>query len=415
MKPILFLLVISITLSAQTFTDVSHKLPKPVEEVRAIPGASAVDFNNDGNVDIYISAYLTKGQLLKNNGNDFEDVIDELGIDDSKGSNFGAWGGTWADINNDSRLDVIFSATDKLYIQNTNGTFTLFNSNSGLILPEENFFSQGVGWLDINKDGYLDIFMGNDFLGDNILFKNINGNSFNNISGTANINTGSGTYGITVTDINNDFYPDIFVTACSPTKQFSVNSLLINNKDETFTNIGAEAGINDSLAAWGVVSLDYDNDSDFDFFITNMWLEESGVEGYNKLYTNNGDNTFTDLAESAGVRGDYEDVSFSTGTADFNNDGWLDIYEVEYNEQDNIYINNHDGTFTNIADSIGFIQSTTSSMALADFNNDGWIDIFVAKKSSIGSKLYYNDGGSNNWIKIKLQGNGSNFLVSGQR
>ncbi len=412
---ILLISLFSASVYSQSFTDVSNKLPSATKLIDNASGVSAIDYNNDGLVDIYVSASKTRGLLLKNNGETYEDVIEVLGIDERDDNDNGSWGGIWADFNNDELLDVYFAVTDRFYSQNTDGRFVLSNISTGLVLPEEEFFSQGVSWLDYNLDGTLDIFIGTDVFGKNKLFKNINNTRFEEVPLPGITNTGYGTYGLTSSDFNNDGNPDIFIAACAPSKVFSVNTLWVNNGDETFTDISQTAGVGDSLASWGVVSFDYDNDGDFDIFVTNMSIDPDNQKGYNEFYRNNGNNTFDEVAEEAGVRGEFTKASFAVSVADFNNDGWLDIYESVFSAQDKILINNQDGTFTDIAESIGFIEDTTNSVAVSDYNNDGWIDIFLSKPAKIGSRLFYNDGGSANWLKISLKGTISNVYGVGSR
>ncbi|MCB0295426.1 MAG: VCBS repeat-containing protein, partial [Calditrichaeota bacterium] len=225
------------SLQAQTFTDMSQLLQPgyPLGTKTGQRGASAADYNNDGLVDLYHSNFDSPGRLYLNQGADgFRDVLAEIDLDE--GTNM--WGAAFGDYDNDGYFDIIFedlSAPSKLYRNNRNGTFTEVNAAANVAV---NTLAQGAAWDDYNLDGKLDLFIVND-VGPNQLFKNLDFQTFTDISISANVQTVGNSYGVSWGDINGDGYPDAYIATCHPNDPLrSINHLLLNNGDETFTNIG---------------------------------------------------------------------------------------------------------------------------------------------------------------------------------
>lgn len=400
-----FILILFVAITqAQTFSDYSH-LIQPSNNPNLTWGTSAADFNNDGMVDIFVNErlYLNKGEL------GFVDIIESL-----SGFNMNTYGAIFGDYNNDGYLDIFMEDPSSspgffLYRNNHNRTFTSTDITANLAV---NFPAQGAGWADFNLDGKLDLFIGND-RGLNQLFKNLDYYTFEDISETAGVEDDDHTYGVSWGDLNNDRYPDIFVAPCHPNiGALSVKNLYLNNGDETFTNINVTAGVNDSLPSWGIVWLDYNNDNYLDVFIANMFKSDSRP-GYNKLYRNNRNNTFSDISDSAGVGGEASENSWGCAAADFDNDGWIDIYVANDNQNHRIYKNNGDGTFTDVAGIAGISEHLHRVVAVADYNNDGFIDIFTAGR--FANRLMLNNGGANHWLSIKARGIASNLFGIGTR
>ncbi len=398
---------------SQTFTTRTELLQNiPFNFVNSL-SACSIDYDNDGLIDIYLPSSTGLGLLFKNEGvSGFNNVMLQTGLNDDINNEHGSWGGVWGDYNNDGFLDVYFVNSLRLFQNNGDGTFT-DKSHASNIQLLDNSFIQGMAWIDYNIDGKIDLFLGDDF-GNNQLFHNEDYNSFQNIVNNSNINTIIGTYGVSSADINNDRYPDIFIAGCRPNRDSSESHLLLNNQDGTFTNIGKSAGVNDSLASWGVVWLDYDNDLDMDIYETNLEHNFANQPGFNKLYVNKGNLTFEDKSFEAGVRGDEDDKSFGVVSFDFNNDGWIDIYAPDFRNGDKLYVNNQDGTFSDNSSQAGFGADSSAVVTAADYNNDGWIDLFKYSTKSF-LKLQINDGGENYWIKINTRGTASNHFGIGAR
>ncbi|RMF56894.1 MAG: T9SS C-terminal target domain-containing protein [Calditrichaeota bacterium] len=401
---ILLILMLGITTSlrAQTFHDASNLLNPLSNDFEW--GASAADFNNDGQVDIYHPGrlYINKGPL------GFEDIMGSTGINEGN-SIFGA---AFGDYDDDGRLDVLFedfSGNSRLYRNRGNRRFTHVNSQVNLTVHS---LAQGAAWCDYDRNGTLDLYVNND-LGDNQLFKNIGNAFFIDVSDSANVpHPPDHSYGTAWGDYNNDGYADIFIASCHPTNPlYSRKHLLRNNGDGTFTDVNTMAGVGDSLGSWGIVWLDYDNDGDLDIYIANT--EHTPRPGFNRLYQNQGDGTFLRMNDSAGVSGLSSENSFGVAAADFDNDGWIDIYVANSNHLHRLYHNNGDGTFTDIATQAGITENNHSAVAVADFNGDGWLDIFTAGAPQ--NRLMLNDGGSNHYIRFNLRGVTSNHFGVGAR
>ncbi|MCH8330973.1 MAG: VCBS repeat-containing protein, partial [Bacteroidetes bacterium] len=204
---------------------------------------------------------------------------------------------------------------------------------------------------------------------------------------------GGWTTGVTTVDINNDGFMDLYICRSfnDMDERYRRNLLFVNNGDMTFQEKAADYGIDDPRHSTQASFFDYDRDGDLDLFVGNhprkftnqipFTLERRKnpvKEESDMLYRNNGDGTFTDVTDEAGIR----NYGFTLGimTSDINNDGWSDIYvSVDHQEPDYMYINNGDGTFTNqIDDQIRHISNFSMGVDLADFNNDGLLDIIVA-------------------------------------
>jgi len=247
---------------------------------------------------------------------------------------------------------------------------------------------------DINNDGLEDLFFtGNQV--HNGLYLNKGGLKFENISKKANIIGDKRWYtGSTMADVNNDGYLDIYCAVAGKSGE-KRNQLFINNKDNTFTETAAHFNIDDAGNSVQATFFDYDNDGDLDLYVANYPSSHPSTSNMiykNKmrtvtqkesdhLYRNDGD-SFTDVTAQVGVK----NYSFSLGivAADVNNDGWQDLYvSNDYSIPDFFYINNKDGTFKEV------VKEATSQTSfygmgidIADFNNDGFLDIFQVDMES---------------------------------
>src|SRR5947199_8947715 len=251
----------------------------------------------------------------------------------------------------------------------------------------------GVAIGDIDNDGLPDIFFSGNMVSSR-LYRNTGGMRFEDITKSAGVATSRWATGATMVDINNDGYLDIYVSVSGSEHskaQDRANLLFINNGDRTFTEAAARYGIADTGFTTHAVFLDYNRDGCLDLFLLNnspkdfargmadthpLGVQSSSPEGYQKLYRNNCDGTLTDVSRQTGI---LEQVGYGLGVvvADVNRDGWPDIYvSNDVAPNDVLYINNRNGTFT---DQAGVWLKHTSfagmGVDIADFNNDGWPDI----------------------------------------
>src|SRR6266699_2167782 len=248
----------------------------------------------------------------------------------------------------------------------------------------------GVAVGDIDNDGLPDIFFAGNMVSSR-LYLNKGNMRFQDITQSAGVTTTRWATGVTMVDINDDGYLDIYVSVSGPPwskPKDRANLLFINNGDHTFTEAAARYGIADTGFTTHAVFLDYNGDGYLDLFLVNdspkdfirtghpAGIRSTSLGGYNRLYRNNGDGTFTDVSREAGI---LKDVGYGLGVAvaDLNGDGRPDIYvsnDVEPN--DVLYVNNGDGTFTNKAAAwLKHASFAGMGVDIADFNNDGRPDI----------------------------------------
>jgi len=233
----------------------------------------------------------------------------------------------------------------------------------------------GVAVGDINRDGLVDIYL-TRFMAPNKLFINKGGLRFEEAPASMGLNDSLGaSFGATMVDIDGDNDLDIFIAKYG----FDPNRMYINNGDGTFTDKAQEMGIATVGNSIQATFFDYDNDGDLDFYLVLNGIDRPGFlhKGVkSQLFRNNGDMTFTDVAEQAGIR--HEGFGLSCTAGDVNNDGWLDLYIAnDFEEPDHLYLNNKNGTFTDVTKK-AMKHTALFSMGndIADFNNDDYLDIY---------------------------------------
>jgi len=325
------------------------------------------DYDNDGDQDLLVNG----GKLLENSGAPdyhFNDISVQVGI---SGGSYG----TWADWNNDGNLDLFVAGSSKLY-QNTGEPDYQFQDVTTISGIKYETYQTGSGWGDYDQDGFCDLFIAR---------------------------------GENWPDGDPIYYP---------------NTLYHNNGDGTFTNVTAQAGVDESSSptySRGVEWGDYNNDGLLDLYISNY------RQLPNYLYENNGDGTFTDVAPSKGVADcspreggnldPYNRPGHSVGSiwGDYDNDGDLDLWVTNLNHKDArtsddslLYQNSGapDFTFTNVRDESGIAykpyvapnegDELMVGCAWGDYDNDGFLDLFVPQiydePDYAYSFFYHNEG-----------------------
>jgi hypothetical protein len=250
--------------------------------------------------------------------------------------------------------------------------FTEVSDSVGVVTPDGQLkLAWGASWGDFNADGYPDLFAGRHF---DIpgLFLNDGDGTFTDITTSTPLNKGGDPHGAAWGDYDNDGDQDLLVSVGGRAGQ-GPNPTELYNSDGSggFVDVAVAAGVDDPLARGRSVSwADYDRDGDLDYFAANSIREDSP----NRLWRNNGDGTFTNVAAQAGV-----ELSIgSTGGSfvDYDVDGWPDIFLV-FGGGAILYHNNGDGTFEDVSAGTGFAPEATPNYGWGDYDADGDLDLFT--------------------------------------
>ncbi|MTE25347.1 FG-GAP-like repeat-containing protein [Winogradskyella ouciana] len=366
-------------------------------------GITFYDYDNDGWDDITIaSAEGDPIRFLKNiNGNFVEQT---LNIDSNNWKNKQV---NWVDIDNDGDNDLFVTSdnsSNKLYENLGNMIMEDITLSSGMLTDV--LVTYGASWGDYNKDGFLDVFLSNRSTSiPNVLYKNNGDNTFSLVNTEAGIiNIGTLSFCSAFFDYNNDGHQDIYV---ANDKIENANTLYNNNGDGTFTDFSVESGSDITIDAMSVTIDDYNADGWMDIYITN------DVPG-NVFLKNNGDGTFTDVAQPTGTT--FNSVGWGAVFLDADNDTDLDLYvSAEHNGSvpgylsSALYENYNDGSFNIINSSIPNDFAISYSNAIGDTDNDGYPEIVVNNINHDNVFLWKNNSPStNNWLKVKLEGTESN-------
>ncbi|WP_343487932.1 VCBS repeat-containing protein [Allomuricauda sp. d1] len=328
-------------------------------------GVGIGDFNNDGLQDLFFAGNMTPDKLYFNKGNlQFEDVTSKAGINDDGGWSTGV---TLADVNNDGHLDIYVSRelydekpewrTNLLYMNNGDGSFTEQAKEFGVANDQR---TRHATFFDYNNDGLLDLFLltqppnpgslsqlvGTELLKPEYsvrLYKN-EGSSFTDVTMMTGLDKTGFPNAVSASDLNNDGYTDLYVA----NDFYAPDFLFINNQDGTFTNIANNVLPHMSYYSMGIDVADINNDEQLDVFVLDMVAEDnfrlksnmSGMDRqifwdvydqgghyqymFNTLQLNNGNTTFSDVAQFANMAA--TDWSWANLIADLDNDGHKDVF-----------------------------------------------------------------------------------------
>lgn len=376
-------------------------------------GVSFYDFNQDGWDDLSLANGQGEPvQFYQNMGGHFqllppfvdnEDEVKQL---------------LWVDFDNDGDQDL-FLATyyglNRLYENTGDLTFTDITLAAGL--PSFNTQTFGACFADYNRDGHLDLYFSVRNLGapdEHLLFKNNGDKTFTDVTDfSQTADTGGRPFCSGFLDYNQDEWPDIYT---AHDRMGNVNTLLENQGDGTFANTGTAAGADIAIDAMSVTVGDYNNDGRLDIYCTN--IDNGNNLLLNEGANDNGQYTFAEVAGPAGV-GFYAN-SWGAVFLDADNDCDLDLYvsgSVSGSEAISaaFYLNENDGTFSEPL--AGFVGDTTRSYnnAVGDYNQDGYPDIAVVNIYPFYTQLWSSPPLANHWAKVKLQGVLSNRDGVGSR
>ncbi|MCA0133081.1 FG-GAP-like repeat-containing protein [Winogradskyella alexanderae] len=298
-----------------------------------------VDIDNDGDNDLFVTSDTEVNRLFENTGNMiFQDITASSGMLNEVLVTYGA---SWGDYNNDGYLDVFLSNRDTtipnvLYKNNGNNTFTLANTEAGLLSTGTLSFC--AAFIDYNKDGYQDIYVANDKVANaNTMYKNNGDSTFTEVGFETGTDITIDAMSVTVEDYNSDGWPDIYVT-----NDVVGNVLLQNNGNGTFSDVAQSTNTTMNSVAWGAVFLDVENDGDLDLYVS---AEHDGtVSGYlsSALFNNTGN--FFSIVNSA-IPDDFA-ISYSNAIGDTDNDGLPEILVNNINNN-NIFLWKNNSTAVN--------------------------------------------------------------------
>ena len=248
----------------------------------------------------------------------------------------------------------------------------------------------GVAVGDVNNDGLVDLYF-TASTGPNRLYLNRGGFVFEEVTDQAGVAGAAGwTKGVTMADVNADGYLDLYVSTVHYLDKQSRNALYVNNGDGTFTDRAAAYGLDHQGFSSQAAFFDYDRDGDLDLYLVNHSVHDIGAlgdttlraerhpEAGDKLYRNDGAR-FTDVSAEAGIYGSFVGYGLGVAVSDLDLDGCPDLYvSNDFHENDYLYYNNCDGTFTeSIYTATGHTSRSSMGNDAADFNNDGWPDVAV--------------------------------------
>ena len=236
---------------------------------------------------------------------------------------------------------------------------------------------RGSAWGDYDNDGDLDIVAVGTYQ-PHVLYRNNGDGTFTNVADQAGIADPRGGWGSLFADYDNDGYPDLYITR-GGWSGAAENTLYHNNGDGTFTDVTHTAGVADPQSSFCAAWADYDNDGYIDLYIANGVIGDGAA---NVLYHNNGDGTFTNAAEIAGVANTGN--SLGTAWGDYDKDGYIDLHVINYGQSNVLYRNNGDGTFTDVTATAGMSLSVTDAFVtfFLDVDNDADLDLFISNSGS---------------------------------
>lgn len=418
-------------------------------------GLGFLDFDNDGLLDLFLvnggetphakSSQPVRNALYRNLGNGrFEDVASKAGVDRI---GFYGMGVAVADYDNDGFQDLFISGypSSGLFHNNGDGTFTDVTEKAGV--SNMGKWGTSAAWLDYDQDGFLDLFVCNyvrfsfsdlkrcemagqrgyceqmAYQGDSpTLYRNNRDGTFTDVTARAGLEGLTGrALGVVSVDVNDDGWTDLFVA-----RDASPNLLLINQKDGTFKDMGLQAGVAYSAlgkarAGMGVDAGDINGDGLPDFVVTNF------TDEFHALFVGTSSLEYEDRTVQSGLAQFTRlNVGFGTHFLDYDNDGNLDLvivnghvsklmemarHDVKYRELPLLLRNTGKGLFQNMKDSGGPFFGTprvARGLAVGDFNNDGFIDVAVSCLNAKPVLLENRVGKGARWVGFDLQGTKSN-------
>ena len=260
---------------------------------------------------------------------------------------------------------------------NSVGRDSLFTDMAANLKMDKVDGGRGSAWGDYDNDGDEDIVAVGTYQ-PHVLYRNNGNGTFTNVADQAGIADPRGGWGSLFADYDNDGFLDLYITR-GGWSGAAENTLYHNNGDGTFTDVTHTAGVADPQSSFCAAWADYDNDGFLDLYIADGVIGDGAA---NVLYRNNGDGTFTNIAESAGVANTGN--SLGTAWGDYDKDGYIDLHVVNFGQSNVLYRNNGDGTFTDVTSIAGMTLPVTDAFVtfFLDVDNDADLDIFISNSGS---------------------------------
>ena len=409
-------------LLAQTYSDVSLEQGISVMNNGSNlgSGVSFYDFDKDGWDDLTIGAKNQVIRCFRNVNGNYEPFaltgVDFVGEPKQI---------VWVDFDNDDDMDLFVSYTFdrvRMYENDGNFVFTEIGLQAGL-LDQAYLENWGASWGDFDRDGDLDLYSakllleGEDFTEDhtlgNTLYRNNGDGSFTDVSLETQTTDSLGiSYQSLFTDVDQDGWPDLFVI----NDKWFLNSFYRNTGLGYFEDEGELRQLDYLMDAMCIAAEDYDNDGDVDFYITNTSFAGGGV---GNLLFKNDDGVFNTLPSATGIN--VLQTCWGSVWFDYDNDGRQDLW-VTANFAVNpilnpIFKNEGQDTFTQINNQIGLEGNVSRaySIAMGDMNNDGYADIIQGNANPYQHQLFQSSGGNAHWLKVSLEGSISNKDAIGSK
>lgn len=396
-----------------------------------LAGAAWLDYDRDGRLDLFLSNGRTqRNGLFRNDGaGGFVDVSAGAGIENGRGNT----GVVAADFDNDGFTDLFLNGDGGileavptspvvLYRNNGDGTFRDVTTASGIVGPPTGVSAAAA---DVDNDGFLDLYITaagslvTQTQHANRLYRNNRDWTFTDVSAAAGVGSALGALAALFSDYDGDGWIDLLVGNGNEIHFAPTPSELYRNRgDLTFANVAAPAGLAKPGYWMGFATADYDSDGTLDLFVTNLGADTGNPHA---LYRGNGDGTYTDVAAAAGAA----DFPFAWGCAfkDFDNDGHADLFFAGalpgLDANPGVFLfNDGRGRFTDRTASspIDLRRTYPSGVASGDYDGDGFEDLVIMQEAEPGRPvLLRNRGNGNNWVATRLEGRRGNRGAVGAR